>query len=335
MTILPHCACSVEAPSRPRQTSSRGVSSSKRRKISRADVGQRLVHGHAEDALHTQRVSQMGEEQRLVGDAFQHTGFARRDLADDGGEHRRALSGDRGHLHGHIEVFQRHVPVAFAERALRLEQLGVHEAFDDDFRIGGHLQIHRHGPGDANRRAHDPARHGHLVLADGELLRTAVRDRGRRAHHHGARHRFAARLVLLPVEVAAGAADARRHPHPEPVARLERAAVGAHVANPGVRIPGDDQRGDQVGRGVVAGGRDRHGQRLQSAAAGQRRALNDDLLARRRVDPDRRVSGWRWRASTSHRSPPPSPPSRSHRSPAWLRARPPPPACHRRAPRRR
>ena len=52
-----------------------------------------------------------------------------------------ALARDRGDLHRHVEVFERDVAVAFAERPLRLEQFGVDQALDHDLGVGRHFEI--------------------------------------------------------------------------------------------------------------------------------------------------------------------------------------------------
>ena len=51
------------------------------------------------------------------------------------------LARDRGDLHRHVEVFERDMAVAFAERAFRLQQFGVDQALDDDLGVGRHIEV--------------------------------------------------------------------------------------------------------------------------------------------------------------------------------------------------
>ena len=86
----------------------------------------------------------MRQKHRLIGDALDHAGFARRHLAHDRDEHRLAPVGDRRHLHRHVEIFERHIAVAFPERPFRLQQVRVDEPLDDDLGVGRHFERHRH-----------------------------------------------------------------------------------------------------------------------------------------------------------------------------------------------
>ena len=212
------------------------------------------MHIDAQDPPDLQFIPQMGQEQRLVGDFLEHAGLAGRDLTDDGGEHRREFPGDRGNLHGHVEVFKRHMAVTFPEWTFGLESFRVDQAFNDDLRIGRYFQVDRHSPRDTDRRADDPPGNGHLILAHGQLLRAAVGNRRRRADGDGARHRLAAGAILLPVQVAARATDPRRHAHAEPVGRLQRRAVRTHVTHTRIRIARNDQRRHEIRRCVVTRG---------------------------------------------------------------------------------
>ena len=102
-------------------------------KDDRAHVAQRLVHDHAANAFDPQLLAQMRQKHRLVGHFFDHARFAGCDLADDRNENRRAAVRDRRHLHRHVVVFQRHVAIAFAKGAFRLEQFSVDHSLDHDF----------------------------------------------------------------------------------------------------------------------------------------------------------------------------------------------------------
>ena len=76
------------------------------------------------------------------------------------------LVGDRRHLHRHVEVFERDVAVAFAERTFRLEQFGIDQALDDDLGVGRHLEIDGDALHDADRLAGERAGDAHLVEVD-------------------------------------------------------------------------------------------------------------------------------------------------------------------------
>ena len=97
------------------------------------------------------------------------------------------LVGDRGHLHRHVEVFERDVAVAFAERAFRLEQLRIDQAFDDDLGVGRHVEIDGDAFHRADRLAGERAGDAHLVHVDGELLRAGEGHDRRAADDDGAR----------------------------------------------------------------------------------------------------------------------------------------------------
>ncbi len=143
---------------------------------------------------------------------------------------------------------------------------GVDQALDDDLGVGGHVQVDARRLDDADGRAGQTAGDRHLVLIDRQLLRPGEQHHRRAADDDGAGHRLLALLVFAPVQIAAGAARARRHAHAEPVLRFQGAAIGAHVLHAGFRIAGDAERGGQIRRGVEAGRRDRHRQRGKAAA---------------------------------------------------------------------
>jgi len=78
--------------------------------------------------------------------------------------------------------------MAFAERPLRLQPLGIDQALDHDFGVGRHFEIDRHGLG---RRIGYPASAPATPissLVDGKLLRARERDHRRAADHDGAGH---------------------------------------------------------------------------------------------------------------------------------------------------
>ncbi len=97
---------------------------------------------------------------------------------------------DRGHLHRHVERFERDVAVAFAERRLGLEYLGIDQALDDDFGVGRHVEIDGLGFDHADRLAGETAGDRKLIEIDGEFLRSGEHDHGRGADDDGDRHRF-------------------------------------------------------------------------------------------------------------------------------------------------
>ncbi len=179
--------------------------------------------------------------------------------------------------------------VALAERPLGLEQIGIDQSLDHDLGVGRHHEIDGHRPGDRDRHAGKPAGHRHLVEIDRQLHAAGEHHDRRAADHDRARHRRAALLVLLPMQVAAGAADARRHAHAEPVRRLQLRPVGAHVGDAGVGIAGDAERRRQIRRGIEARRRDRHRQRREPPARpAQIVAGEHHLLAGGRGHDDRR-----------------------------------------------
>ena len=246
MTYLPISACSVAAPCSARQISVRGTPGANCTKTTL----RRLVSGSCSDdaahALDRQRVAQIGQIARLVGDALHHARFARRHFAQDRGPDRLALMRDRGDLHRHVEAFERDMAVAFAERTFRLEQFGIDQPLDDEFGVGRHVEIDGRGLDDADRRAGQPAGHRHLVAIDRQLLRSGEHHDRRGADHDGDRHRLFQLAVFLPVQITAGAAGPRRHAHAEPVGGFQAAAIGAHVADAGFRILGDAHGGGEI-----------------------------------------------------------------------------------------
>ena len=192
----------------------------------------------------------MSQKHRLKRHFFHDARFTGRHLADDRHKDRRTLVRDRSHFHRHIEIFQRHVAVAFAKRPLRLEQLAVDQPFDNDFGISGNIEVDADGFDDPDRGAGKPARHGHFVLVDRKLLRAGKQDDRRATDHDGARHRLFSFLVFSPMQIAAGAARPRRHAHAKTVLRFQRAAIGAHVLHAAFGIAGDAQRRCEIGGGV-------------------------------------------------------------------------------------
>ena len=243
-------------------------------------IGEGLVHLEPLETADADCRAQMREEHRLKRDLLHHARFARRHLTDDGDEDGAALVRDRGHLHRHVEVFQRDVAVAFAERAFRFEQFAIDQAFDDDFGVGGHVQVDARRLDDADGRAGKPTGDRHLVLVDRQFLRPGEQHHRGATDDNGAGHRLFALLVFLPMHIAAGAARARRHAHAETVLCFQRAAIGAHVLHAGFRVAGDAERGGQIGRGIEAGRRDRHRQSGETAAGAlEVGAFDNDLLA--------------------------------------------------------
>ena len=109
------------------------------------------------------------------------------------------------------------------------------------------------------------------------------RDIRRAAEHDRARHRLVAALLVLEIMlVPAGAADACRHAHDQPVRRLQRGAVGAHVLHAGsgsrvitlvaVNVGALSKPGVEIG----------YRQPVEAMAlALQRLALDHDLMAHR------------------------------------------------------
>ena len=183
---------------------------------------------------------------------------------------------DRGHPHRHVEFLERDVAVRFAERRFRLEIFGVDQPFDHDLGFGRDQQIDGARTHHVDRRAGKPARDGELIDVDRQLLRAHEGDVRRAAEHDGARHRLvAALLVLQIVLIAAGAADARRHAHDQPVRRFQRRAIRAHVLHAGLGIARDDVGRGQRRRAVEARRRDRDRQRVEAVAFALQRVAFD------------------------------------------------------------
>src|SRR3954452_8555413 len=132
----------------------------------------------------------MRKEKRLIGNFLDHTRFARRHLADDGGEYRRTLMRDGGDAHRHVERLQRHIAVAFAERRFRLQAARLDQTFDYDFRARRHVEVDAHAFGDLDWPARGPARNAHFIDIDGEFLRAGEHHYRRRADYDRAGHRL-------------------------------------------------------------------------------------------------------------------------------------------------
>ena len=106
---------------------------------------------------------------------------------------------DRGHLHEGVVFLQIDVAVRFAERRLRLQQLGVDQALDDDLGLRRHQEIDRLGAHHVDRAAGERARDRKLVEVLRHLLHRRVGDHRRAADHDRAGQRLAARLAFLPM----------------------------------------------------------------------------------------------------------------------------------------
>ena len=183
---------------------------------------------------------------------------------------------------------------------------------------------------DIDRRAGQPAGDVEFIDADRQLLRPHEGDIGRAAEHDGAGHRLVAALLVLQIMlVAAGAADARGHAHDQPVRRLQRGAVGAHVLDAGFRIARDD-----VGRG-------QRRRRCRNPASRSGSAACRGRCPRPAAPRLRCTTSWQAALSTTLRLdriarsrgptwpgfPRPARPCRRCRSRGWRRSRRPPPAC--------
>ena len=194
---------------------------------------------------------------------------------------------DRRDLHGHVVVFERDVAIAFPKGPFGLEQIGINQPLDYYFGVGRHFEINRRALGDPDWRACERSGHAHLVLIYGKLLRSGENHDGRAADDYGARHRLAAGAIFLPVQVAAGTANSRRHADAEPVGLFQRAAVGAHVTHACFRIAGDAKGRRKIWSRVKSRSGDWNRQPRQAAIkATEIVAGDDDLLASRRTDHD-------------------------------------------------
>ena len=138
MHILPQSARSAEAPRKARQISVRAVPWANCRKITL----RRLVSGSCITTRLTPRMPSWSRRcVRNIGSnatffiTLDSLGVTWLMIETNTG---LRLVRDRGHPHRHIEVFERHMAVAFAERAFRFEQFAVDQAFDDDLGVGRH-----------------------------------------------------------------------------------------------------------------------------------------------------------------------------------------------------
>src|SRR6267143_3713929 len=230
----------------------------------------------------------MRQERRLVRNFLDYARRAWRDLTQDGREDRLPPMRNRRHLHDHVVVLERDVAIAFTERPLGLEQVGIDQPFDDNLRIGRHFQIDRDALRYLDGRARRSARHRHFIHVRGEFLRPGVDYNRRAADHDRAWHRLAQRAVLLPVKISARASDTRGHAHAEPVGFFQRCAVGPHIAHPGLGIARDAKRGSEIGRGVETRSGNRHRQACQPATRPpQIFTLDDHFLAQWGIYQDR------------------------------------------------
>jgi hypothetical protein len=140
--------------------------------------------------------------------------------------------------------------VALTERPLRLEQIRLYQSFDHDLRICRNGKVDCNGFRGSQRHSRESPRHGHLVNINGKLHSPREHRHRSTAENDGTRHRLGTFFVLAPMQISAGTADTRGHTHPEPIRRLERGTIGAHVLNARVGIARDAERGGEIGRGV-------------------------------------------------------------------------------------
>src|SRR5262245_47102042 len=192
----------------------------------------------------------MSEEHRLESHLFDNTRFAGCDLADDRNKDRSTLARDRGHLHRHIEVFQRHMAVAFAKRPFRLEPLAIDQALDHDLGVSRDMKVNCRCLDDANGTAGKPSSHGHLILVDRKLLWSGKQNDGRAADDNRTWHRFFSFLIFSPMQVAARSTRPRRHAYAKTVLGLQGTSVGAHVLHAIFRIARDAERRGEIGSGI-------------------------------------------------------------------------------------
>jgi hypothetical protein len=137
-------------------------------------AGERLVHRDPLHTLDAENRAQVMEVDRFHRDAADDARFARRHLADEGGQNRTAPPGDCGHLHEGIVFLQVHVAMRFAEWCLGLQQFGIDQALDDDLRFGRNQQIDGFGPRHVDGTASEPARHSELVEILRQLLYRSI-----------------------------------------------------------------------------------------------------------------------------------------------------------------
>ena len=247
------------------------------------------MHHYALDALDRDLITQMAQKQRLQRHLAHDARLARGHLADDGGEDRIAAMGDRGHLHRHIEIFERHIAGALAKGAFRLKQFRADEAFDHDLGVGGHEEVDGLGLHHLDGLPRQRACNRRFIEINRQALRASIATDRRRADDNGDRHGLTHGLIFEPVLIAAGAADARGHAHAKAVCALQRRPVGRHIGDAILWVLRDAKRRRQSRRGVKTRGRDRNWQKRKTAARfRQVGAGDDDLLTHALLHHDRR-----------------------------------------------
>ncbi len=83
---------------------------------------------------------------------------------------------NRRHFHGHVEVFQCNIPVAFTKWSFRFQHVGVYQTLNHDLRIGRHFKIDGYGLSRSHGNTCQRTRHSDLILIDSQFLGTRVGD---------------------------------------------------------------------------------------------------------------------------------------------------------------
>ncbi len=166
-----------------------------------SQIGQRLVHHHPQHGLDAARIPQMAGEHGLIARLLDRARLRWRHLADPRHPDGILTVGDGGDLHERVQLARMHVAVRLAEWPLRLQPLRGEQPFEDDLRLGWHLDVHRLAPHQANRLPGQPSGDAHLIYSVGYLLHGGVGHNRRGPHHQSCLQGLTPCLAFLPVDV--------------------------------------------------------------------------------------------------------------------------------------
>ena len=126
---------------------------------------------------------------------LQHRAFARRHLADDGGEDRVLAVGDGGGFEHRVIDALAHIAGELAERRFRLEIFSGDAAFDHQLGMRGHMQVDGLAFDQFERLADQRAGDGIFLDAIGRARAGEMRQHRRAADHERGLDIFVAALA--------------------------------------------------------------------------------------------------------------------------------------------